>query len=343
MVKSKSRPLEIPCIELKQGDWRLYGFAISAKKLNTLAQINRKDLDKEAGYQRALSESRRSAIAKYIDNGNPIPNAILIAFDDKLVTFSPENGHLVIPDKENIAWVIDGQHRLAGASVAEKDIDVFVLAFLNLDVNDQVHQFVVVNKEAKGVPTSLYIDLLKQLPPQKSEAESAKERAADISSTLRQDANSLFYNRIVYSSPQRGQMSLTNFVRKVSPLVHSATGKFRLYTLGEQTGIINNFFKALENVFPQEFKERSMRFLGTLGFGGIMNALPTIFDITQKNHGAFRVEDVSEILMKIDDFDFSAWDLVGSGSSAEIIAGNDLVAFITERMEQVGQPGSLIL
>ena len=37
-----------------------------------------------------------------------------------------------------------------------------------MDIDDQVFQFVTINRTAKGVPTSLYYDLLKHLPPSKN-------------------------------------------------------------------------------------------------------------------------------------------------------------------------------
>lgn len=337
-----AKTLKIPAIKITQGKYELYGFAIGAKKLWKLTQINRKELDKEAGYQRALSDARRKTIAEYIDAGNTIPNAILVVFDDKDVKFDAKANQLILPDKKNIGWVIDGQHRLAGAEKAKTDIDIFVLAFLNLELAEQVRQFVVVNREAKGVPTSLYIDLLKSLPDEKTEAERAKERANDINTALRRDPDSIFYNRIVFGAPKKGQMSLTNFVRKIAPFV-SVKGKFNLYSLDEQRGIIHNYFKALENIFPAEFSENKMSFFNTLNFGAIINVLPTVFDLAQKHYLGFRVEDAGKVLKTIDDFEFADWAQYGTGSSAEILAGADFTSRLLSRMEDKGKPGSLRL
>lgn len=258
------------------------------------------------------------------------------------MSFDANTNQLLLPDKKNIGWVIDGQHRLAGAEMAKTDIDIFVLAFLNLELPEQIRQFVVVNREAKGVPTSLYIDLLKSLPNVKNDAEQAKERANDINTALRKDPDSIFYNRIVFGSPKKGQMSLTNFVRKVAPLV-SQKGKFNLYTLEEQRGIIHNYFKALENIFPAEFSEKKMSFFNTLNFGAIINVLPVVFDLSSKQYLGFRVEDASKVLKSIDDFEFSDWDQYGTGSSAEILAGADFTTRLLSRMEDKGKPGSLRL
>jgi DGQHR domain-containing protein len=335
--------ISLDCIPIKQGDFQLYGFSISAKKLWELVQINRKELDKDKGYQRALSSARRETIAKYIDLGNTIPNSVLIAFDPDKVTFDEKENVILIPDEKDIGWVIDGQHRLAGANAAEKDIELFVIAFLGINLDQQVQQFVTINREAKGVPTSLYLDLLKQLPPKKSHGDFAKERAAELNERFRVDPNSVFYNRIVYSGPRKGQMSLTNFVRKISPLVHPDTGKFRLYSFEEQYGILRNYFKALENVFPDEFDGRVMRFFSTLGFGAIINVLPTVFDLSNKFYKGFTVDDVGNVLKLISDFEFNKWDQIGTGSAAEISAGQDMLTELLARVEKTGEAGSLRL
>lgn len=336
--------ITVPSLFTKQGDHEFFAFSMKARELWDFVEINQHEMDKDTGYQRTLSESRVTAIAKYVDDGNVIPNAILITFtEDSEPAYDTETGLLRIPKSPGAGWVIDGQHRLAGARRAERDIELFVIAFRHLNLKEQIQQFVTINREAKGVPTSLYYDLLRQLPPSKTSAQVGKERAADISRRLREDPASVFFNRTVISNPKRGQISLNNFVRKVAPLVTSPKGKFCLYTFEEQTGIIHNYFKALENVFPGEFGEKRMRFLGTLGFGAILNVLPTVFDVAIKNKGGFRVEDAVGILTVIEDFEFTAWDQLGTGSQAEIQAGEDLRQSLLMRLEQREEPGSLRL
>ena len=99
-----------------------------------------------------------------------------------------------------------------------------------------------INREAKNVPTSLYLDLLRELPASKNPAEVAKERAADVATQLRRVENSPFYEKIVVAtSPKAGQLSLTNFVRKIAPLVTPEKGMLSEYTEWEQQSIISNY------------------------------------------------------------------------------------------------------
>lgn len=342
-TETNQEELKFRCLVVKQANYKLYCFAAPARTLWEILKINQRDIDKDTGYQRALSSSRVQSIANYIDHKNPIPNSILVALKQDFAWLSTDKRNLIIKNKEDAGWVIDGQHRLAGAKESQSEIPLFVIAFIGLGLKEQIQQFVTINREAKGVPTSLYYDLLKHLPTKKSEAEMGKERAADIANILRKDEDSLFFNRIVISTPKKGQLSLTNFVRKISPLLVRTKGKFNLYSLQEQTGVLNNYFKALDHAFPSEFDENKMSFFKTLGFGALINALPTVFDLSMKNYGGFQVSDVVEVLKKVDYFDFSAWDQYGTGNAAEIQAGEDFRQELLSMFKKLDESGSLKL
>jgi DGQHR domain-containing protein len=321
MPKRKNK-FSFPCLSLKQDKYDLVCFVVKAHELWTFVKVNTRESDKDTGYQRALSTSRVKALSQYIDNGNAIPNSVLISFDETSDAIS-KNGVLSFTAADDAAWVIDGQHRLAGAHESSKNIELIVVAFIGLKLDEQINQFVTINREAKGVPTSLYYDLLKYLPNTTSDADLARERAANIADVLKKNEGSPFFQKIVISAPKKGQISLTNFVRKVSPLVIDKKGKFHTYIFLEQVGIINNYFSALEHVFPKQFNEDKQTFFRTLGFGAMINALVSVFDLSLREYQGFRVEDAVKILKRVDYFEFDSWSERGSGSAAEIMAGED--------------------
>ncbi|MDB5870886.1 MAG: hypothetical protein JWQ07_328 [Ramlibacter sp.] len=318
---AQPKTTKFKCIPIKQGTTTLYAFAASAKSLWKLVQINTRDPDKDKGYQRILSPSRVSSIAKYISAKNPIPTSILVSFSK--ATINATGTEIAVPTKANAGWVIDGQHRLAGAHQSSKDIELPVIAFVGLDVDAQIQQFVTINKEAKGVPTSLYYDLLSHLPD-KSPAERAKERAADIAAELRKEEDSPFSGRIVITSaPKKGQISLNNFVRKVYPLLLDGR-VLAPYSVTEQKLVIANYYKGLQVAFPQVFQKHANLFYQTLGFGALMNALPVFLGLCIKKYKAFKVEDVAKVFSQVKHFDFAGWENLGTGSAAETQAGEDL-------------------
>lgn len=320
-----------------QGNHNLYIFTARAKDIWGFSSINQKDDNKDEGYQRALSESRAEDIKKYIEDNNTIAPAIILSLDKDKARFIDETDQIEIDDYENSAWVIDGQHRLRGASLADSDelnVNLPVVAYIGLELKEQIQQFITINKEAKGVPTSLYYDLLTSLPPKSKPGDRAKEIAADIANVLRKNVDSIFYDKIVVvTSPKKGQMSLNNFVRKLYPLILENKGPFSMYTQTEVTMILENYFRALKSVYPDEFSLNKERFFGTLGFGAVMNALTPIFLMTIKEKNGFRFQDIESMLSKTSNFQFSDWDNMGTGSAAEKQAGRDFETHFRNLME----------
>jgi DGQHR domain-containing protein len=314
-----------PAILIKQGSTTLYSFSAKASELWDFVSINRREEDKDTGYQRVLANSRVRAVADYISDGNVIPGSIILAIDKG--KFDESSGRLRIPAGKDVAWVIDGQHRLAGAHLASKDgtqIELNVIALLGLDKQAQIEQFVTINREGKNVPTSLYLDLLKHLPKIKTPAEVANERATDIATELRRAKNSIFYGRIVVTtSPARGQVSIVNFVRKVAPYVNPEKGLLNRFTLPQQINIFENYFRGIRESYPEEWSKPESIFFKTVGFGALMNVFEEVFkECTMQGEG-FRVTDVTEVLKPLSGFDFGQWSSKGSGNKAEIEAAKD--------------------
>ena len=321
-----SIPLRFKSVPVKQHEQLFYMFSAPARTLFEILEINQRDSDKDEGYQRTLSASRVRSVSSFVNERNLIAPAIVVTLNG--AKYDDGTGELVIPRRGNSGWVIDGQHRLAGAREATKGIELAVVAFLDLDSEKQIFQFVTINQTAKGVPKSLYFDLLKHLPASKKPADVAKDRAVDIANQLKLDEESPLYNRITINPPQAGRsISLTNFVRKIAPLIQRDPDRSPIssFNLREQTKIIDNYLKGLREHEPSLFQNSPSIVFRTVGFGGLLNALPTLFNLALTHHGGFRVSDVARVFNNVN-FSFSNWEDVGSGNAAETQASNDLVA-----------------
>ena len=336
-------PLRFEASEAVQGHHRLYCFKAKASVLYAALSINRRIEEKDEGYQRVLSPSRVQAITRHITQKQSIPTAIIISFDN--ATFHSGKGQLRVPAGSDVGWVIDGQHRLAGAEMAARagvDIEMPVVAFIGLTQERQIDQFVTINREAKNVPTSLYLDLLGKLP-NKSQADAAKERAVDLATGLRKNEDSPFFDRIVVTvAPKSGQISLTSFVRKVATHVAQDKGIIGVYSEREQRAVISNYYKGLREVFSKEFAAKGSIFFKTVGFGALWNVFPTFFSLTLKTYKGFEVKDVIAVFKRIVDFDFSSWNEYGTGNQAETLAGDDLkTTLLLAFPSDDGGPGAL--
>jgi DGQHR domain-containing protein len=318
MGKPTQKPATIAfdCLAFEQGGRSLVMFGCSAKLLWSVTQVNQRVEEDEKGYQRAVSASRVTKIAQFIDEGNYIPTSVLISFEH--AKLSTDKNELIVENRQDAGWVIDGQHRLVGGHDAQKDIILPVVAFTDLSIEEQVSCFVTINREQKGVSSSLYLELLKSLPGNRNPNEDARERAVDLARQLKQDEDSPFYGRIVSTtSPKRGELSLTNFVRKVQPMLKQSTGRLVHFNDDERCKTINNSYNAIRQVFPEEYDSPNSVFFKTVGFGALMGALGVVLDITLSESKKFRISDAAKTFKRIEDFDFSGWrKLSGSGAEA---------------------------
>jgi DGQHR domain-containing protein len=344
-MAKKPGNINVDAIRVSQGKSQFFLFSMEAATLWRITEINQRSEDKDEGYQRALSTARVRAIAKYIQNGGMLPGSIVVTFDKG--TFNSSTGKLRLPNRKNLGWIIDGQHRLAGAHEASKNgpnLTLPVIAFLNLSLEKQIELFITINREARGVPASLYIDLLKNLPLQKTERQLTDERIADIARGLDRDEHSPFHQRIIFTTTAKaGQISLNNFARVLRAHIARPAGTISLFTPAVQEGAINNYYKALSIAFPRAFKKSPPIFFRTVGFGGAFRAFPLVFNLTRSRHNAFSVVNICKILSEVADFDFESWEQVGSGTAAEISAGEDLTTAIEEAFADDDGVGSLKL
>lgn len=316
-----AQSLTVPALRIVQGNYTFYAFRLKASQLWPMVSINRRSETEDRGYQRVLSNARVEAVANHIRSGRPVPNSVLVSLD--AAAYDEAAGKLTIPAGEDIGWVIDGQHRIAGAHEAspDNDIELCVFAFVGVDEEFQIEQFITINREAKGVPTSLVYDLLSHLPNRKKPGDIATERAAEIANELRHDPKSALYNRIVVTqSPTKGKISITNFVRKIQPHVHPERGVLRVFTLPEQKAIIANYFAALKSVYPEQWIKVDNIFFRTVGFGAMMNMFEEIFTITTAGSVGFRIQDIENTLSGVKHFEFASWEAGGSGNKAEMDA-----------------------
>lgn len=318
--RAATAPVVVDAVSMTQDGKTMYAFVIDSKVLRDICTVSRRSEDKDHGYQRHLKETRLRQVARFIDAGGVIPNNIIIDFFDPAVSYN--NGKLTIPTDRIVAWVIDGQHRLFGFSYAKKSYPLLVLAFLQLPIKEQVQLFITINTEQKKLPSSLGLDLLEYTgDPEKDLA----TRCREIVALLNEEAESPWYQQINMTGEGPGSISLTNFTRKLRPLLDTG-GVLKAHPFDFQYGVMLNFWTAVKAVFADQWNAKGSVLTKTLGFGALMNAFTTIFTKTLiVRQGKFTVSEVVEVLKLIKDFKFDAETLgSGSGNRAEMAAGSTL-------------------
>ena len=175
-VDIKNMDDRIPAIQGKMGGFTYYSFSIEPERLLKIGYVlHRNEANKSMmpTYQRIIKKKRLSEVQKFVEAGGYFPNSIIISIDTngRKLQFDPsgdrvENcvsrlGILHLPKKYRSAYIIDGQHRLYGYSDSEyaKTNSIPVVAFENLERQEQIKLFMDINENQKAVPKTLRVTL----------------------------------------------------------------------------------------------------------------------------------------------------------------------------------------
>jgi len=170
------------------------------------------------GAQRPINRSRTRAIGRFIDTIEAVfPSSIILAanyseegdiINDEAVRWRVEIeegatvGKLIIPTRQRIASVIDGQHRLFGFTFASKmdrqSMPIICSVFLDLPNPFQAQIFATINHNQKPVNKSLSYQLYGfNIDDEDPDEWSPEKLAVFLSRKMNTDSSSLFENRIV--------------------------------------------------------------------------------------------------------------------------------------------------
>ena len=205
----------IPAMKGSMGGKRYYLFSVEPStllKIGFVLHRTRVNDSMAPTYQRLLVPSRLKGITKFIDGGGYFPNSIIINFcepnENLKIDFAPikektdsnvEFGYLEIPNAYGIAHIIDGQHRIYGYANSQfKDKNTIpVVAFENMESEEQLKIFMEINENQKSVSPSLRLDLEEDLYWNSGRLDSRmKALRSSIIKSLSASSNNILYNKI---------------------------------------------------------------------------------------------------------------------------------------------------
>lgn len=167
---------KIPAIQGEMGGHKYYSFSIEPERLLKIGYVlHRNEANKNMmpTYQRLIKKKRLSEVRKFINEGGYFPNSLIISIDSggrglqfdfsgtKVEGSHSRIGVLHLPKRYRSAYIIDGQHRLYGYSDSEYALtnSIPVVAFVDLDRQEQIKLFMDINENQKAVPKSLRVTL----------------------------------------------------------------------------------------------------------------------------------------------------------------------------------------
>ena len=304
---------QIPAIRGKMGSKTYYSFSIEPDKLLKIGYVlhrNKANKKMMPTYQRVIKKSRLKAISSFIqDEGGFFPNSVIISLQAKAreVRFEPANtqvkgaisrvGILSIPQKYRSAYIIDGQHRLYGYANTQysKSNSIPVVAFLNLEREEQVNLFMQINENQKAVPKTLRETLNSDLLwTSENLLERRKAFCSRISIYLGEEADSPFYdyislgedNRVITPASISNAIIKSNYFGKVNKDSIETLG---LFYRGDMDLAFHKLYEFLRLSFDYltktlyldwELRKESFLFVNK-GIYGVIRLLSDILDHLQ--------------------------------------------------------------
>lgn len=191
----------IPAIQGRMGGYTYYSFSIEPEKLLKIGYVlhrNEANAAMMPTYQRLIKKKRLQDVRSFVDNGGYFPNSIIISIDThgrglefdlasmKVDSALSRIGILHLPKKYHSAYIIDGQHRLYGYSGSEYATKntIPVVAFVDLNRNEQIKLFMDINENQKAVPKTLRVtlnaDMLWDSPDKNEQRQALRSKIAQM-------------------------------------------------------------------------------------------------------------------------------------------------------------------
>ena len=223
--------IKLRVLKVDQPIGEFYIGAIDARELNRIATVDVREFRDSraksiAGIQRNLSPTRLKEISNYVNfDYATFPTSVVIAIDERCAKLLPVKGcaglyDLVISSFEGddeeapipieeTAFIIDGQHRLAGLENLEeqRNFEVNLSIFVGADLADKAEIFSTVNLAQTKVNRSLVYDLFSY-----ANSPIPFKMAHEVTIALDQDSGGPFFEKIKrlgVTTPTRKQETLS--------------------------------------------------------------------------------------------------------------------------------------
>lgn len=320
--------IEIPASRIEHPGATFYTFLLDSETLLHIAYVSADERDK--GTQRPLSETRCKSVAKFIDSSDGLfANNIILNLPEQTEFLpSAENaiyGTIRIPKTKNSAWIVDGQHRLYGFNYANNKYILLCTAFINLDIPHQTQIFITINKEQKGISTSVIYDLLSLT----KNAEYKKERSHDLVKRFNDDPDSPWFNEIKMLGVGKGLVSQAAFAQNLEKLIEPNGGRLTSYSEEIQFAILNNYFRAFKALFSEEWGSNKYVLTKAVGLSAMCGIFPKVHELCNND---LTIENIMKQIDNLKDFDFSSSTL---GKSTNRVAIESIVQILLEKLPDI--------
>ena len=362
MINAEDQKIEVQCLEVTQPIGTFY---IGVMKHEDLVKISyadirrlevgdeKREVEVYSGIQRELSKNRVKELGKYVNLVDAtFPSSVILHIKEEDVEYDSDSKLMKLPFRDNVAKVLDGQHRIAGLEDFEgksDNFDVNVTIFIEMELEDQAIVFATINKTQTKVNKSLVADLFafaKNRSPQKT--------AHNIVRALNQKEGSPFKDKIkilgTADDKEKETITQSTFSEKIIDLISKDpmddrntykkgktpdkfSGKelerrpLRNIFIDEKDAdiakILWNFFDAVQDTWPNSWwkVEREKVLNKSTGFIALMRFFKDVYSNSGRIGEVIEKEYYLELLGKssLTDDDFTRDNFIpGSGGQSQL-------------------------
>ncbi|MGD0736207.1 MAG: DGQHR domain-containing protein [Terracidiphilus sp.] len=186
------------CVEAMQPRGALYIGAMLYSQVLSISfadvrRIEARDIERYIGIQRTLDDKRVQELKSFVRTEDAsFPTSVILALSSEDASYDPSNGIMRIRKSQDVARIIDGQHRIAClVNYSGPTFQLNVTILVDVDIEDQAHMFATINLHQTKVNRSLAYDLYEfatKRSPQKT--------SHNIAKLLNSQEGSPFFRRV---------------------------------------------------------------------------------------------------------------------------------------------------
>lgn len=199
---SDNQHIKIDCLEVVQPIGKFYIGVIDYDDLEFISLVDvrrlkgeQREVEEYIGIQRPLNIKREKEIGKYVNLIDAtFPTGVILAIESENAQYDPASKVLSIDRKQDVAKILDGQHRIAGlnhCNLPGSEFQLNVTIFIDMELEDQALVFSTINKSHTKVNKSLPYDLYEF-----ASTRSPQRTAHNIARALNQKDGSPFKDKI---------------------------------------------------------------------------------------------------------------------------------------------------
>ena len=254
--------IRIPAIVLNQKDKQLYLFKMKSSLLGKISYVTPRSENNPAELQRVVNIPRAKEIGKWLkEESSLLPNAVVIDLKNDVQiedTGIPGQVTIAIPDPDKhadckIAYILDGQHRVRGFDYSDGiEFDLAVVAVHNMSESVRAKLFIDINSKQIKVDERLLLDLMAGTRI----LESDDERIYEVIKGLDSEPSSALHGKIQFLPEQKNKwLKNTAIMSLLKPHLGNG-GCIYTKTTAQKIEIMNAYFNAVREVFPNEWNDQ---------------------------------------------------------------------------------------